>query len=126
MRHALVEIAAADLRDRGGWVETRRRELDGVQGDPTLHVSRREAELLASTGGDGLDLLVGRLLVLEAPAPVLAGPERRGGLSWPRHRMKLPRRCLLGSGLDPEALCSGGAAVGVDFHEVGCVRLEVL
>ena len=74
MRRALVALARAELRQRLRRLQARRRQLDRVQRDGPLHLGGAEAQVLAGGGRRALDLLMRRLLVLVAPAPVLPAP----------------------------------------------------
>jgi hypothetical protein len=78
VRRALVRIGPTELGERGWRLQPRGRKLEILEPGRPLDVGRGEAEVLARRGGRGLDLLVRRLLVLEAPAPELAAAGHRG------------------------------------------------
>ena len=82
---ALVGIAAADAGQRRRRRQPRRAQLEVLEARRALHLGRPEAEMLAR-GTTGLnDLVVGRLLVLVAPAPELPaafGHGRATLLGW--------------------------------------------
>jgi hypothetical protein len=72
VRGALVRIGGADRRQRGGRNETRRRKLDLLDLSGQLGLLGAEPELGPNACDRRLQVVGGRLLVLEAPAPELA------------------------------------------------------
>jgi len=77
MRRAVVGLGGADLGQRGGRLEARARQLDRRQRDRLLDIPGAEPQVRADSLRRGRDLGGRGLLVLVAPAPVLA-PALRG------------------------------------------------
>jgi hypothetical protein len=87
MRRPLVRVAPADVGERTRRLQAWRRQPDMLERHRPLDLAGGEPEVVPDAGGGMLDLGVGRLLVLEAPTPVLAPPRRdHGGVAsqgWP-------------------------------------------
>jgi hypothetical protein len=92
VRGALVGVRGADLGELGRRLEPRRRKLDVLQRNRLLGLGVAEAQHGRHRHGGRPDLVVGELLVLVSPAPVLAAALRGGG-----HRSSLDRRDICGS-----------------------------
>ena len=72
---ARVHVGCADVGKRRGRNDSRRRQTRSVQAHRVLDLDGREAKVGRKTAGGGANFLGRRLLVLEAPTPVLASAD---------------------------------------------------